>query len=141
MPRINQLTPKMIKFCEGIVSGLPYKDAYIAAYNTENMNDKTIITEALKLTKRDDITNYIQELRKPLLNHELNAKISESERIKRELWFIIQDEDEKTENKIRAMDILNRMNQAYSDSNAEDTKQDKLSDIDSDKLVELIKAG
>jgi hypothetical protein len=141
MPKINQLTPKMVRFCEGIVSGMPYKEAYISAYNTENMNDKTIITEALKLTKRDDITNYIQELRKPLLNHELNAQIGESERIKQCLWDIINNPEEKTENQIRAMDILNRMNKAYSDSNADQKQETELSNIDSTQLMELIKVS
>ena len=107
-----KLTPKQEEFCRCVASGMTAKDSYIQAYNTEKMNDNTICREAYELTRRDDITKRIEQLRIPLLNHYQNVAISDTERIRTILWDMIQSEETKDENKIRCMDMLNRMNQA-----------------------------
>lgn len=141
MPRINQLTPKMIKFCESIVSGKMPVDAYKSAYNADNMTEQVIRNEANKLMKRNDITEYINTIRQPLQNYFINTGISESERIKNELWSMINNPDTKDENRLRAMDILNRMNKAYSDATTDQKQENELTNIDSTQLMELIKVS
>lgn len=134
------LTQKQETFCQCIVDGMTGKDAYKTAYNS-NCGANTAYTEACKLLSRDDIKNYINSLRMPLeIAYKANI-LSESDRIKQCLWDIINNPDEKTENQIRAMDILNRMNQAYTDSSTDSKQENDLTNIDSNQLIELIKAG
>ena len=68
------------------------KDSYISAYNTK-ASDQVIFNESCKLLKRDDITDRITELRKPLENHYQNIAISERQQqidfIKDELYGTI----------------------------------------------------
>ena len=139
MPKINGLTPKMVKFCEGIVSGMMPVDAYKNAYNAKNMKEQVIRNEANKLMQRNDITEYVEKLRIPLQNHARNVGISEREAKKAILWDIIHDADEKTENRLRAIDILNRMDQDYLEQQIAESK-DKLQDLDTDQLKSLLRA-
>lgn len=133
------LTKKQEDFCKAIVNGLNGKQAYQSVYNSTS--DNAAYIEACKLLKRDDIQAYIETLKKPIEIRFQAAKMSESDRIKDNLWSIINDINEKTENKIRAMDILNRMNQAYTDTATDNNRSDTLENIDSNQLLELIKAG
>lgn len=139
MPRVNGLTPKMIKFCEGVASGMMPVDAYRNAYDAKNMKDNTCRREAWILMQREDITEYVENLRKPIQNHQKNVAISERERKKAILWEIIEDMEEKTENRLRAIDILNRMDQDYLEQQIAESK-DKLQDLDTDQLRTILKA-
>lgn len=137
----RQLTAKQEEFCRCIASGMTAKDSYIQAYNADKMSDNTIRREAFELTRRDDITKRVEELRKPLRNHYQNAVISESEKVKAILWGIIQDSEEKTENQLRAVDILNRMNQAYTDTSQQDDTETTIDNLDTDKLIKLVSSA
>lgn len=134
----TKLTPKQEKFCQGVVSGMTFKDAYINAYDAENMSDHGIRKESSKLAKRDDITARIKELSIPVQNLYQNAAISDSERIRGILWGMIQDEDVKDENKLRAMDMLNKMNGAYKEDTSTEDKTDSIDSLDTDKLIQLV---
>ena len=135
------LTPKQEKFCLGVVSGLTFKDAYIQAYNADNMADHAIRKEASRLAKRDDITKRIHELSIPVQNTYQNAAISDTERIKGILWDMIQCDETKDENKIRCMDMLNRMNQAYQSADTGDDTTDSIDNLDTDKLIQLVSSA
>lgn len=134
----RQLTHKQEMFCQGIASGLTQYDAYIQAYNADNMSDQGIYNESSKLMKRDDITERIQAIRKPVENYCQNAIISEIEESKRFLWDVVRDDTEKTENRIRAVDILNKMNQAYQSADTGDDTTDSIDSLDTDKLIQLV---
>lgn len=132
------MTPKQEKFCQCIVSGMSGKDAYITAYNN-NSNNNTAYREAMKLLDRDDVQSRIKELRKPL---ELQAKtqaLSERDKIKDKLWEIINGTDTNDSDRIRAMDILNKMNAEYINIQRIEKEDTSISDLDTGKLIELTK--
>ena len=129
------LTPKQEKFCQCIVSGMCGKDAYIAAYDHHG-GDRTAYNESNILLKRNDITKRIKELQVPLINHAINTAISEREKIKNKLWQIIDNSDSNDSDRIRAMDILNKMNAEY--INIQRVEHDNsMETVDTDKLIEI----
>ena len=132
------MTPKQERFCQCIVSGMSGKDAYITAYNN-NSNNNTAYREAMKLLDRDDVQSRIKELRKPL---ELQAKtqaLSERDKIKDKLWEIINGTDTNDSDRLRAMDILNKMNAEYINIQRIEKEDTSISDLDTGKLIELTK--
>ena len=132
------MTPKHERFCQCIVSGMSGKDAYITAYNN-NSNNNTAYREAMKLLDRDDVQSRIKELRKPL---ELQAKtqaLSERDKIKDKLWEIINGTDTNDSDRLRAMDILNKMNAEYINIQRIEKEDTSISDLDTGKLIELTK--
>lgn len=57
------LTAKQEKFCQGVVKGLSYSDAYREAYNADNMKPETINRKAKELIDNGNITARLKELR------------------------------------------------------------------------------
>ena len=104
----KKLTYKQAAFCRESVSNKGNAtQAYLAAYGTKDYS--TAATESSLLLQRDEIQAEILRLNKP----EREFQKSERERIKSLLWRIAEDSTEKTENRCRAVDILNRMNAEY----------------------------
>lgn len=134
------LTAKQRKFCENIVSGMSGKDAYINAYDTK-ASDQVIRNESNKLLSRDDITEHIEVLRKPLQNHFNNTVISEREQRKqlineRILDCVNRDDDAAI---ARYMDILNKMDGEYVNinKNIEEHTHD-IQNVDTTTLLRLV---
>ena len=136
-----KLTPKQEKFCQCVASGMSLSDAYIESYDTKTQSKQVIYNHASELAKRDDITNRVRQIRKRLENHAENTVISEIEQSKRYLWAVVHDEKEKTENRLRAVDILNRMNQAYTDTSQQDDTETTIDSLDTDKLIKLVSSA
>lgn len=133
-----RLTPKQEKFCEYIVSGMSGKDSYLSAYNCNS--DRVALNESNVLLKRDDITERINELRKPVLNHAQNLAISETERIKSILWEEIANAREQQDHAAiaRYTDQINKLNNAYKDNTVPDDNNNDITNIDTSKLLKLV---
>lgn len=133
----RELTEKQKAFCKNVVSGMSYKDSYINAYNCDS--DNAAYVEGSKLALREDVQEYIRALRKPIEKAVINKVITEREKIKSKLWDIINDEGTSPADKIRSMDVLNRMNQEYINinKNLDDTKSE-INNVDTEKLFKLI---
>lgn len=121
------LTPKQEKFCQCIVSGMDGVTAYKSAYDTKASN-KVCNNESRVLLKRDDITERITELRRPLINHAQNTAISEREEVKQLLKEFMRDESLPPETRMKASDQLNKMNAEYININR--NIEDKSAEID-----------
>ena len=134
------LTPKQEKFCQCIVSGMDNQTSYMTAYDCNSTSAANV--ESTKLLKRDDITQRINELRKPIVNLIQNKAISEREKIKKILWsrldLAISNNDDT--NIIKIADIINKMNSEYINvnHNIEDTATD-INNLDTDTLMKLSK--
>ena len=102
------LTEKQEKFCTNILSGMNQTDAYKNAYSVENMSDEAIYVEASRLVDNPKVSLRIKELRDKASNE---AIISSIER-KKWLTSVINGED-KLDNKLKALDILNKMDGEY----------------------------
>lgn len=101
------LTAKEEKFSVNVFSGMTLTDAYKDAYDAENMSDKTINEKACLLAKKDKVRTRIQQLR-----DEANSeKIISAIRRKEILTEIVLNEN--IDSKMKAIDILNKMDGEY----------------------------
>ena len=133
MPKVNKITGKMMDFCkEYINNGYDATMAYLTAYDCNSKSAARI--EGSKLLQRDDITEYIQTLLKP----SENKAISEREKKRRVLWDIIENGDNN--DKCRAMDILNKMDQEYININRNiESKPAEVINLSTEALKKLTK--
>lgn len=103
------LTAKQETFAQNIVSGMNQADAYRSAYPNQRMTDKTIWETASKLIKNPKVIARIQELRAQLAKPTI---MSAQERLE---WLtaLIKSEEETTSDKLKAADIMNKMQGEY----------------------------
>ena len=104
------LTPKQEKFAQAIaLEGMSQSDAYRSAYDTAKMKDKTINEKASLLASKGNIRTRIKELRDTLASPNI---MTAQERLK---WLttLIESETETTGDKLKAVDIMNKMQGEY----------------------------
>ena len=103
------LTAKQEQFVQNIIQGMSQADAYRNAYNTKNMSDNAIYVNASKLAADDKVALRIKELREELAKP---AIMTAQERLE---WLtqLIKSEEETTSDKLRAADIMNKMQGEY----------------------------
>ena len=132
------LTPKQIKFCENVVSGMSYKDSYLKAYNGNSEN--TAYVEGSKLALRDDIQDYIKTLQKPIEKalqvQQISIKDKQIQFINERIQHCIDNNDEQSI--IRYTDMLAKIYNLYKDNEPEQTQQTNIDNIDTDKLLKLV---
>ena len=132
------LTAKQDKFCHNIVSGMSGKDSYLNAYNTK-CTDNTAYVESTKLLKRDDIQDRIKDLRKPIEIKTQTTVISERQKKRDILWSFINDETKDDSNRLRALDLLNKLDGEYVNI-TKDITEDKtnIEQLDNNTLLKLV---
>lgn len=129
----HKLTFKQSAFCREYISNKGNAtQAYLATYGTTDYS--TASTESSLLLQRDDIQAEIKRLTEP----DTEKQKSERERIKDTLWAIINNADEKTENRCRAMDILNRMNAEYIQRTKDESEPNTFDTMALDALKSLL---
>lgn len=104
------LTAKQEQFAKNIaLEQMSYADAYRSAYNAEGMADKTVHEKASRLKSQGKIKARIEELRAELNTPDI---MSAQHRLE---WLtgVVQNGYEKTENKLKAIDIMNKMQGEY----------------------------
>ena len=103
------LTAKQEKFVQNIIQGMSQADAYRSAYSTKNMTDKTIHEAASRLVADSKVSARLSELRGQLTKATI---MSAQERLE---WLtrLIQSEKETTGDKLKAADIMNKMQGEY----------------------------
>ncbi len=134
------LTPKQEKFCQCVVSGMAYKDAYLASYDW-NGSEAAAYQEATRLALREDIQARIASLQKPITEAIQTQALNETERIKALLWERIEicrtKEDEAAI--ARYTDQLNKLNNAYKDAGSVQDSNSDLNTVDSNTLAKIAK--
>ena len=103
------LTAKQEKFVRGIIEGMTQADAYRAAYSCKSMSDKTVWENASRLMADSKVKARVQELRAELVKPGI---MTAQERLK---WLteLINSEEEGTNEKLKAIDIMNKMQGEY----------------------------
>ena len=129
----NGLTEKMKAFCcEYVANGGNGTQAYLTAYNSNS--DAAASIEASKLLNREDIKEYITALNKPMRE----KAISERDKKRSWLWSMIENAPNDND-KLRAMDILNRMDSEYQNININENRNaPDLSKLDITALKDLV---
>jgi phage terminase small subunit len=127
----TMLTQKQEQFALNIFEGMSQAEAYKASYNAKNMSDNAIYREASLLMSNPKIAQRIQELRDKTAKYSI---MSAQERLE---WLsnLISNEEEGTNEKLKAIDIMNKMQGEYvqkveADVKSEVTINIELSDDD-----------
>ena len=103
------LTAKQEEFAKAIVEGMNQADAYRSAYSCKNMSDKTIWEAASRLTADSKVSARIKELRDQIAT----TKIMSAQRRLEWLTEVILNQDISTSDKLKAADIMNKMQGEY----------------------------
>ena len=103
------LTAKQEQFVQNIIQGMSQADAYRSAYNCTRMSDNAIYVNASKLVADAKVALRLKELRDHLATP---AIMSAQERME---WLtrLIHNEEEGTNEKLKAIDIMNKMQGEY----------------------------
>ena len=114
------LTAKQEKFVHNLVKGMTQIEAYKDAYSAKNMSDNAISREASLLLKNPKIAQRFKELGSKT---ESKTIMNAQERLE---WLtdIIKSEEESTNDKLRAVDIMNKMQGEYIQKIEADVKND-----------------
>lgn len=103
------LTEKQERFVQNILQGMSQADAYRSAYPKQKMSDKTVWEAASRLMKNSKVTARLSELRKELASPVI---MSAQKRLE---WLtdLINNAEEGTNEKLKAIDIMNKMQGEY----------------------------
>lgn len=103
------LTAKQEQFVQNIIQGMSQADAYRSAYSCKNMSDNSIYVNASKLMADAKVAQRVKELREQLAKPSI---MTAQERLE---WLTerIADEDVDINAKLKAIDIMNKMQGEY----------------------------
>lgn len=135
MPKVDGLTEKMKLFCREYVANKGNgTQAYLLAYDSNSETAASI--ESSKLLRRDDITEYIASLNKPMENRIQNEREKKRQIIWDEIEFARNNHDHAAI--ARYMDILNKMDAEYININRNiDTTDKAIDNLDVETLRKL----
>jgi phage terminase small subunit len=107
--RTNMLTAKQEAFVQNIIKGMSQADAYRSAYSTKNMADKTIHENASRLANDSKVRARLDELRGQISTENIMTAQKRLE------WLteLITSGEESTSDKLKAIDIMNKMTGEY----------------------------
>lgn len=114
------LTMKTKVFCHYVAEGLSRTRAYMRAFDCDN--PQTAAPAASRLMQRELVKQYLGELEKV----RFESVSEEIELCKKEAYKIMLNDDESTANRLRALDIINKMNAVYSEANTGEKKESKV---------------
>lgn len=124
------------KFAQELAKGISQRKAYRAAFpRAEKWKDETVDTKASALAKNDKVLARFKELQ------ELAASKAIKTVTERKEWLskTMDDESEKTENKLKACDLLNRMDGIYTEKvQVNGNVNNPMAGLTTDELKKLI---
>lgn len=132
------LTPKQEMFVQNLIKGMSQREAYKNAYKAK-YKDEAIDTKASLLFKTEKVQNRYKELlrriedksimtaeeRQIWLTKVINADI----KIKQEYDNEVKEYDPYMSDRLKALDILNKMSGEYTTKIEADVKVEKLEDL------------
>ena len=131
------LTPKQEKFCQNIASGKDGITSYMSAYDCNSKNAAAV--ESNKLMMREDITERIMEIRKPVINLIQNKQISERQQ---RIDFILEriricEEKEDEQSLIRWNDQLCKLYGLFKETEQDIKPESTVNNLDISVLKRL----
>lgn len=100
------------KFAQCIASGMSQRKAYRAAFpRSEKWKDETVDSKASVLAKNDKVLERLKEL----ADIATDEAIMDATERKKWLTRIMKSDEEETKEKLKACDILNKMEGSYID--------------------------
>ena len=103
------LTAKQEQFVQNIIQGMSQSDAYRSAYNARKMSDNAVYREASLLMNNPKVTQRLSELSSRADRRKI---MSAQERLE---WLTerITDDDLDINARLKALDIMNKMDGEY----------------------------
>ena len=114
------------KYAQGIAQGLSQRKAYREAFpKSAKWKDTTVDVKASELAKDDKVLVRVEELKSLATSKAIKTAIERKE------WLssIIDNEEEDTNTKLKACDLLNKMDGEYVTKVEADVKMKKLEDL------------
>ena len=97
-------------FAQCLASGMSQRNAYRVAFpSSEKWKDETVDSKASVLAKNEKVLERLREL----AEQSTTEAVMNATQRKEWLTQIIRSQDEKTQDKLKAVDILNRMDGEY----------------------------
>ena len=126
-------------FARAIAAGSKQKDAYKLVFpRAEGWKDQTIYNRASELSQRPEVIQRVQELQKSAAS----AAIMTITQRKEWLSGLIQNAEEATLNRLKALDTLNKMDGAYIEQiNVNGSINNPFSGLTTEELRELVRDG
>lgn len=126
-------------YAQGLAVGKKQKEAYIAAYpRAQGWKDQTIYSRSSELARRPDVIQRVEELRQSATS----AAIMTITQRKEWLSDLIQNAEEATPNRLKALDTLNKMDGAYIEQiNVSGSINNPFSGLTTEELRELVRDG
>lgn len=139
MPKVDRLTEKQKEFCREYVRNKGNgTEAYLHAYDSKSESAAAI--ESSKLLRRDDITEYIATLNKPMENRIQNEREKKRSIIWERIEYCMESNDDT--GIARYMDILNKMDAEYININRNiEDRPAEIINLDTRTLEELVKTS
>ncbi|AEB26957.1 hypothetical protein FTDG_01344 [Francisella tularensis subsp. novicida GA99-3548] len=103
----NNLTAKQLEFCKYYLQSGNATEAYIQAYDTENMKEQTIYNEASKLLKHEKVAEFIESIQK----REMLGTFNTRQKYLDKLDEIIDSDDSTMAEKIQAINTVAKLKQ------------------------------
>lgn len=101
------------KFCRELIKGVSQRKAYRAAFpNAEKWKDNTVDARACELAKDSKILVRVQELQAAATSTAVKTATQRKEWLSK----IMDDAGEDMQHRLRACDMLNKMDGAYTDN-------------------------
>lgn len=139
------LTPKQENYVRNLVKGMSQREAYKKSYDAKNMKDETIDKKASELFKQEKIRGRYEELQKQIDDDTIMSAIERQKWLtgvlKNEVLedIYVRDSDgvetkvgsrnADLNTKMKAMDILNKMNGDYITKVEGNLTVEKLEDV------------
>lgn len=103
------LTANQEKFVQNIIEGMNQADAYRSAYPKQRMSDKSVWETASKLMKNPKVVSRLTEIRAEMMKPSI---MTAQQRLE---WLtgVINNAEEGTSEKLKAIDIMNKMQGEY----------------------------
>lgn len=103
------LTDKQELFVRKIIEGESQADAYRAAYSTQRMSNKSVWEKASRLMADDKVRARVAELRDKIAE----KSVMSAQRRLEWLTELVEDTEQMTNDKLKAIDIMNKMTGEY----------------------------
>ena len=127
--RDKRMTAKMQAFASNIVQGLSPNDAYRRAYDTANMSEASIVSEANKLLKDPRISLLLQSFWETLKENVIADHQATRRHIMAQLYDHAERTTERTSDRLKALELMGRAIGMFTDkveSKVEEVSVDQL---------------
>jgi hypothetical protein len=109
------LTDRQEMFCQGIMSGMTYSDAFRSAYTTDGQLDATVWNNACKLAADTKVIARLHDLRAQKEAEQRMQAVSRSGFVIAELHKMASDKDIPPAVKVRALELMGKTVALFTD--------------------------